>query len=96
MGFGQVSYSVTDTGTLGGISSEATGINDSGQVVGEADTSAGVDQAFLFSNGSMANLDTLGGNFSEAYGINNNGQVVGWANTGYNTTPKHSCIATVL
>jgi len=60
-------------GTLNG----ASGINDAGQVVGSANTSA---HAFLYSNGRMQDLGTLpGGTSSGASGINNAGQVVGSA-----------------
>ncbi len=40
----QVNYTVTDLGTLGGTQSYASGINDSGQIVGNAFTSDGVNQ----------------------------------------------------
>jgi probable HAF family extracellular repeat protein len=73
-----VGYSVINLGTLpGGSSSEATGINNSGQVVGSSDSSSGT-RAFLYSGGTMSNLGTLPGiNNSYATGINNSGQVVG-------------------
>ena len=76
---GEILYTVTDLGTLGGSNSYATGINNSGQVVGYADTSSGSTHAFLYSNGTMADLGTLSG-ASSSYGLgtNNNGQVVGY------------------
>jgi probable HAF family extracellular repeat protein len=37
--------------------------------------------AFLWSNGTMADLGTLGGNFSAANAINGSGAAVGWAQT---------------
>ena len=74
-------YTITDLGTLGGNYSYATGINNSGQVVGNSSTViAGIntDRPFLYSNGMMTNLGTpLGGAVSRAAGINNSGQVVG-------------------
>lgn len=82
--FGQVQYTVTDLGTLPGeYGCVATGINDSGQVVGYGyDYGSPYDQAFLYSGGSMQNLSTLpGSNSSTAYAINNSGQVVGSALT---------------
>jgi probable HAF family extracellular repeat protein len=75
---------MTDLGTLGGLGSIATGINNSGQVVGAADTSSGVKDAFLFSNGTMQDLRTLAAPYnysSGALGINNSGQIVGWSET---------------
>jgi len=67
-----------DLGTLGGAISTAFAVNDSGKVVGAANTSAGFSHAFLYDD-TMHDLGTLGGNRSFAYGINNNGLVVGAA-----------------
>lgn len=72
-----VQYTVTNLGTLGGTSSGAAGMNESGQVVGSSTTREGYEHAFLYSNGTMTDLGTFGGNYSFAVGINNNGQVVG-------------------
>src|SRR5439155_25188129 len=71
------SYSVTDLGTLGGLFSDARGISNNGQVVGEAFTADGFRHAFLYSNGVMTDLGTLGGNTSVAYAINSSCQVTG-------------------
>ena len=63
----------------------ATGINDSGQVVGTfIPSGTGSSHAFLYSNGTMTDLGTLGGKSSYAYGVNAGGQVVGDANTADN------------
>ena len=76
-------YTVTDLGTLGGPGSFACGINDSGQVAGYSFTSSGyISHAFLYSNGTMADLGTLGGSASGwtleyANAINDSGQIVG-------------------
>jgi probable HAF family extracellular repeat protein len=96
------SYSVTDLGDLGGAAagygagagySEAFGINQAGQVVGEARNGVDIVDAFLWSKGGtdgvptnpqMKDLGTLGGSGpqgSSANGINNAGQVIGWALT---------------
>src|SRR5215471_9925267 len=70
-------YIVTDLGSLGGFFSSATAINNSGQVVGTADTSAGAWHPFLYSGGKMIDLGTPAGYEGYANGINNRGQVVG-------------------
>ncbi len=75
-------YIVTDLGALVGDNSLATGINNSGQVVGWTNNVAGstTTHAFLYSGGSVTDLGTLGGNKSTANAINNSGQVVGSSN----------------
>lgn len=77
-------FTVTDLGTLGGSSSEATNLNDSGQVVGFADTkpnSKGVSIAhgFLYGGAPSAMTDLFPNDVSssDAYGINSQGQIVG-------------------
>jgi probable HAF family extracellular repeat protein len=76
----QVMYSLTDLGTLGGSSSEANGINDAGEVVGDSYMASGAEQGFLY-NGSIVGLGTLGGQTSFANGINDSGQIVGYSST---------------
>ncbi len=73
---------MTDLGTLGGGSSNAYGINDFGEVVGDSYTASNQDHAFLYSGGTMTDLGTLGGNSSSASGINNSHQVVGATGVG--------------
>lgn len=71
--------SIVDLGTLGGvgyeyIGSEATGVNDSGQVVGSSYVPDGTFYGFLYSGGTMSDLGTLpGGSESVATGINDSG-----------------------
>jgi probable HAF family extracellular repeat protein len=83
-----------------GLESEARGINDSGQVVGETTTPLGNRQAFLWSSGISHYLGTLPtGQNSEAYGINNQGDVVGIADVissfSFVTNPINGKITTI-
>lgn len=72
-------YTVLDLGVLGGSSSAARGINNSGQVVGDA-VIGGSRHAFVWSAGTMTDLSgAIGGTSSQAFGINNAGLIVGQA-----------------
>ena len=72
-------YNVTDLGTLGGFSSsDAMGINASGQVVGYAQTGSNAARAFLYSDETMTDL---GGFYRQAYDINDIEQMSGYATT---------------
>lgn len=66
-------------GALGSTDSQATGVNDNGQVSGYSTAASGYPHAFRWQNGSMQDLGTLGGVLSMAWGINNSGQVTGVA-----------------
>jgi probable HAF family extracellular repeat protein len=61
----QLSYTVTDLGTLGGTTSTANGVagqqghNAAGMIVGTSTASDGSDHAFLYTNGQMFDLNTL-------------------------------------
>jgi probable HAF family extracellular repeat protein len=82
------SKEVTTPGTLGGDYSRAYGINDMGQVVGQAATAIyGQYHAFITGpdGAGMTDLGTLGGAESRAFGINDMGQVVGYSYTGGQT-----------
>jgi len=82
---------MTDLGTLGGTSSGAYGINNSGQIVGNASIAGNTAaHAFLYSGGIINDLGILDGATSSfAFGINNSGQVVGFSETvGDNTANR--------
>ncbi len=69
-------------GALGGTTSHASALNDSGQVVGYANTASGAQRAFLYSDGVMIDLNSLlppgsGWDLRQATGINDSGQIVG-------------------
>ena len=77
-----------DLGTLGGDTSRGFGINNLGQVVGDATTvNNAASHAFLSSgSGPMQDLGTLGGSDSQAKSINDKGQIVGGA---YNSSGSY-------
>ncbi len=80
-------YTITDLGTLGGSASAANAINASGEVVGNADTAAGAEHAFIYANGTMTDLGTLsGGSASNATAINSSAEVVGESTTSSGAT----------
>jgi probable HAF family extracellular repeat protein len=78
---------MVDLGTLGGSESEAAAVNDSGEVVGFAQTTAalpegryGIHHAFFWTRArGMVDLGTLGGRESRAFAVNASGHVVGSA-----------------
>jgi probable HAF family extracellular repeat protein len=70
-----------DLGTLGGLSSVGASVNNSGQVTGESTTAAGDNHAFLYSNGTMQDLNdlidpTLGITLLRAQDINEKGEIL--------------------
>jgi probable HAF family extracellular repeat protein len=78
----------TSISTLGSSVSVANGINTTGQIAGWNSFNSNPTfepQAFLYSNGSMKNINSpsVFPSGTEAYGINNSGEVVG---TGYLTS----------
>jgi probable HAF family extracellular repeat protein len=79
LGFTSVRGSTKGVGTLGGATSTARGVNDSGQIVGGSATRSGATHAYLYDNGEMTDLGTLGGQSSEGLAVNASGTVVGRA-----------------
>ncbi len=74
----QQTFTITDLGTLGGRNSTAYGVNDNGDVVGEAWLPGDIVRAFLWRGGTMTNLGTFPGHDrSYALAINNLGTVIG-------------------
>jgi probable HAF family extracellular repeat protein len=84
-----------DLGTLGGVASYPTAINNKGVVVGSSHTAflnpygQAIDHAFIWRHGRMTDLGTLGGFFSRAHDINDKGQVVGVSDTDPITGEMH-------
>jgi probable HAF family extracellular repeat protein len=71
---------ITSLGTLGGGgSSNATGINTAGQIVGYATASSGSTRAVEWQNNTITDLGTLGGSSADATDINDAGTVVGYS-----------------
>jgi probable HAF family extracellular repeat protein len=78
----EIRYSVIDLGTLGGVTSYAWSINDSGQIVGSSWDSSGRERPCLFDptgGGANTDLRTLGGDSGIARAVNASGQIVGYA-----------------
>lgn len=62
----------------GAVFSIAVDINDSGQIAGRYQDTAGINHGFLFSNGVYSPFDVPGASgYTDAIGINSNGQIVG-------------------
>ena len=73
----------TDLGTLGGTNSRANGMNGAGQIVGSSDTTSGRQDAFVWQNGTLTDLNSVtvttrsaGTYFGSAVAINSNGVIL--------------------
>jgi probable HAF family extracellular repeat protein len=62
------------------VNSQATGINNAGQVVGFFMPTATTSEGFIDNGGSLTVLQAPGSTFTQALGENNQGQVVGFYN----------------
>ena len=69
-------YTLTTLNVPGASSTIASGINNSGQIVGQYSNTGGT-HGFLLSGGVYTTLDAPGAISTEAYGINDAGQIVG-------------------
>lgn len=73
-----LSYTYLDLGTLGGSVSGATGINNSGQIVGYSSLAGDVGVRAVVWNGSIpTELGALAGPYSAAFAINDVGRIAG-------------------
>src|ERR1051325_11077844 len=78
----EIRYSITDLRTLGGRNSYASGINNSGQVVGSSETgvfyqpNSPVTHSFLF-DGTLHDVTVVAQHQSDGRAINNLGHVAG-------------------
>ena len=70
-------YLAVPLGTLGGESSEALALNARGQVTGRAQLADGRWHAFLYTDGTMVDLDAADSGYSVGNAINSSGHVTG-------------------
>ena len=70
-------YTFTTLDVPGGSTTQAIGINNAGQVVGDFEDSSGVIHGFINTGGTFTTLDVPGASDTFAFGINDAGQVVG-------------------
>src|SRR6478736_2015346 len=74
-------YVYTIIALPGSISSGATSINDSGQIVGVFTNSSGDEPGFLYSNGIYTTIVPPGSFNTHPMSINDSGQVIGYIPT---------------
>jgi probable HAF family extracellular repeat protein len=73
-------YTVLDLGTLGGLSTQPSDINNQSQIVGYSTTGGSSARGFIWEHGSMTALPPLSGGFASfADAINGLGHVVGYS-----------------
>ena len=89
----------TDLGTLGGVSSEALDVSRNSQIVGWAMTADGARHAFLWTAGTMVDLNAIasagdGVVFVRAVGIDDMGHILAHGSNGHAyivAAPTHNC-----
>lgn len=88
-------WSIIGLGTLGGVSSSAHGINDSGQIIGSYFIN-GANKGFVTGQDGIGveDIGTLGGNSAGISAINNLGQVVGTSRIDDNPDHFHAFLYT--
>ena len=72
-------YKLTELSAIGGVTSYANSINNTGHVVGASATVNGVTHATLWTNAVASDIGALVGSSSYAMSINNAGEVAGFA-----------------
>jgi len=89
-------FGTLDLGALGGYHSQANGINNLGQIVGWATNAGDQRRAFVYSSGSLSNLNSLidplsGWQIEDARDINDAGQIAAF---GCNASTCHALLLT--
>jgi probable HAF family extracellular repeat protein len=80
-------HGMQDLGTLGGTCTLATGLNNSGTVVGSYVDDEQIERGFVWQQGTIQDLgESLGGDFSAPVGINDHGTIAGWASMAGNAS----------
>ena len=85
------SYQIADIPWLGPGVPRVQGINNTGMVVGTADSGSSASAFTWSASAGTAYLSPLGGPRSEAYAVSDTGQVVGYSTLGY-PSPSRACL----